>query len=172
MSSKKYDVFIRNKIIPAIFVGITMSITIFILHYLYNIVIPVARFIIFGAFSSSAFLLFMNPKNKSSRLMVFIKSYIIAGIIGLIGSLLLERFLHINIYYSIAIVEFVLAIALVTLKSEHPPSMGIGLVYLIERLNIYAIIFVISGALIIAFLDKILEKFIYIEEKIDTEIKN
>ncbi|SMD31338.1 HPP family protein [Picrophilus oshimae] len=168
MYYKNHEEFIRNKMIPALFVGITIAITIFLLHYFYNLVIPIARFIIFGSFASSAFLLFMEPENKSSKLMTFIRSYIIAGIIGLIVSLLTY---YINIYYSVTIVEFILALALVSLRAEHPPAMGIDLVYVIEKLNIYSIIFVVLGALIIASLDKILEKFVYIERRFDKNYK-
>ncbi len=153
---------IRNSVIPAIFVGIVVAFTIFILGLLHIFVIPVAKFIVFSAFASSSFLIFMEPKNPSSMLSKFVKSYIIAGLIGISGFYISA---YIGIYYTLAIIETVIALMLVAFKAEHPPSMGIGAVFILEKANLYALIFLFTGVAIIICSDLFLYKFVYVVEK-------
>ena len=94
--------------------------------------VPIAKFIVFSSFASSSFLLFMEPHQESSRLSKFIKSYIISGLIGIAGSFIA---LHIGIYYSLALVETMVALFLVLFNAIHPPAMGIAVVFILEILR-------------------------------------
>ncbi len=163
------EILIRNSIIPAVFIGITISFTIFALSLLHIYVVPIAKFIVFSSFASSSFLLFMEPKRSSSSISKFVKSYIISGIIGVIGFFIS---VHIGLYYTLAIVETAIALLLVLTKSEHPPAMGIGVVFILERANIFALVFLVTGMVIIILMDKFLNKFVYvIKNDIKVEIK-
>ena len=163
------EILIRNHIIPAIFIGITVSFTIFALSLFHIYVIPIAKFIVFSSFASSSFLLFVEPKQSASRISKFVKSYIIAGIMGVTGFFIS---VHIGIYYSLAIVEMVIALLLVITESEHPPAMGIGVVFIFEKANIFAIVFLLTGMVIIILMDKFLNKFVYIlKNNVKVEIK-
>ncbi|WP_337860583.1 HPP family protein [Ferroplasma sp.] len=153
------EIRIRNHIIPSIFVGITISVTILTLSFLHIYVIPIAKFIVFSSFASSSFLLFMEPKKDSSRISKFVKSYIIAGLIGILGFFIST---YIGIYYTIALVETVISILLVTFTAMHPPAMGIGVVFILERANIFALLFLFSGMVLIILFDEFLNKFVYV----------
>ena len=168
-NKRNKEILIRNHIMPAIFIGITISFTIFALSLFHIYVISIARFIVFSSFASSSFLLFMEPKQSSARISKFIKSYIIAGIIGIIGFFIS---VHIGIYYSLAIVETAIALLLVITESEHPPAMGIGVVFILEEANIFALTYLLVGMVIIILMDKFLNNFVYIlEGDVKTEIK-
>ncbi|WMT51495.1 MAG: HPP family protein [Ferroplasma sp.] len=163
------EIRIRNSIIPAIFIGITMSITIFSLSLIHIYVIPIAKFIVFSSFASSSFLLFMEPHQESSRISKFVKSYIISGICGIIGFVVS---LHIGLYSTLALVETMVALLLVAFKAMHPPAMGIAVVFILERANVFALLFLFAGMLLIIIFDRFLNKFVYIIEdefKIDTQ---
>ncbi|KJE48907.1 MULTISPECIES: HPP family protein [Acidiplasma] len=159
---KKYEILIKNHIIPAIFIGITVSITIFILSVTHIYFVPFAKFIVFSSFASTSFLLFMMPDNKSAKIDKFLKSYIIAGIVGVLGFYMA---FFISIYYVIALVETLVAILLVIFHSEHPPAMGIGIVFILQTISYFAIFFLITGMVIIAALDFVLKKFVIVIEE-------
>jgi hypothetical protein len=161
---KKYsnrEIRIRNHIVPSIFIGITISATILILSLLHIYIIHVSKFIVFSSFASSSFLLFMEPKQDSSRISKFVKSYVIAGLVGILGFFVSA---YIGIYYTIALVETIIAILLVTFSAMHPPAMGIAVVFVLEEVNFYGILFLFSGMVIIIFFDKFLYKFVYVLE--------
>ncbi len=163
------EILIRNHIIPAIFIGITVSFTIFALSLFHVYIVPVAKFIVFSSFASTSFLLFMESKQSASRISKFVKSYIIAGIMGIAGFFIS---VHIGIYYSLAVVETAIALLLVITESEHPPAMGIGVVFIFERANIFALAFLLTGMVIIILMDKFLNKFIYVlKNDVKVEIK-
>ncbi|MEM0139914.1 MAG: HPP family protein [Ferroplasma sp.] len=104
----------------------------------------------------------MEPKNPSSKLTKFVKSYILAGIAGIAGFYVST---YVGLYYSLAITETVIALLLVLFKAEHPPSMGIGAVFILERADIYALIFLFTGMILIIAFDLFLYKFVYAVEK-------
>ena len=155
------EIRIRNSIIPAIFIGITLSITIFSLSLIHIYIIPIAKFIVFSSFASSSFLLFMEPHRESSRISKFVKSYIISGVCGIIGFFVS---LHIGLYLTLALVETVVALLLVAFQAMHPPAMGIAVVFILERANVFALLFLFTGMLLIIIFDRFLNKFVYIIE--------
>jgi hypothetical protein len=163
--TSKRIVQIRNSIIPAIFIGITITFTILFLSLLHIYIVPIAKFIVFSSFASSSFLLFMEPKQDSSRISKFVKSYIISGAIGIIGAFIAP---HIGLYYSLALVETVVALLLVAANAMHPPAMGIAVVFIFENANVFALLFLFSGMVLIILLDKFLNKFVYL---FDDELK-
>lgn len=156
---------LRNSIIPAIFIGITITFTILFLSLLHIYIIPIAKFIVFSSFASSCFLLFMEPEQKSSRLSKFVVSYIISGAIGIAGAFIEP---YIGIYYTLAIVETIIAMLLVEARAMHPPAMGIAVVFILEKANVFALLFLFSGMALIIIFDKFLNKFVYL---FDDEVK-
>lgn len=155
------EVQIRNGIIPAIFIGITLSITIFSLSLVHIYIVPIAKFIVFSSFASSSFLLFMEPHQESSKINKFVKSYIISGVCGIMGFFIS---LHIGLYITLALVETLVALLLVTFQAMHPPAMGIAVVFILERANLFALLFLFTGMLLIIVFDRFLNKFVYIIE--------
>jgi hypothetical protein len=152
------EIHLRNGVIPAIFIGITLSFTIFFLSLVHIYIFPIAKFIVFSSFASSSFLLFMEPHQESSRVSKFVKSYIISGIMGIIGFYIS---VHIGLYYTLALVETLVALLLVASSSMHPPAMGIAVVFILERANFFALLFLFTGMLLIIIFDKFLNKFVY-----------
>jgi hypothetical protein len=157
----KSEIRIRNSIIPAIFIGITLSITIFSLSLIHVYIVPIAKFIVFSSFASSSFLLFMEPHQESSRINKFVKSYIISGICGIMGFFVS---LHIGLYPTLALVETAVALLLVIFQAMHPPAMGIAVVFILERANVFALLFLFAGMLLIIVFDHFLNKFVYVIE--------
>ena len=151
----------RNSIIPAIFIGITLSITIFSLSLIHVYIVPIAKFIVFSSFASSSFLLFMEPRQESSRINKFVKSYIISGVCGIIGFFVS---LHIGLYPTLALVETAVGLLLVIFQAMHPPAMGIAVVFILERANVFALLFLFAGMLLIIVFDHFLNKFVYVIE--------
>ena len=46
----------------------------------------------------------------------------------------------------------------------HPPAMGIAVVFILERANVFALLFLFTGMLLIIVFDRFLNKFVYIIE--------
>ena len=102
--------------------------------------------VLFTAFGASAFLLFTAPHSPASRLDKFVKSYIIAAILGPIGYLLAG---FVTVFIAIGIMVFVMSALLYATRSEHPPAIGIMLAFIIYRIDIYGALLVVLGVLII-----------------------
>lgn len=109
----------------------------------------------------------MEPEQSSSKLPKFVKSYVISGIIGILGFYIS---LHVGIYYTLAIIETLVALLLVLFKAEHPPAMGIAVVFILEKANIFGLIFLLTGVIVIILMDKFLNKFVYILKN-DVKVK-
>lgn len=144
--------------------GFTVAILTFLLNIAEHVLIISlgAKFLIFASFGSSAFLMYLMPENDSAKVSKFVKSYIAAGIIGLLCTFLVP---YISIFYSIAVVETAIAITLVGIRAKHPPAAAIGIVFLIFRVGFYGILIIVIGVATVCILTTLLNKAYYEAEK-------
>ncbi len=117
--------------------------------------------IIFASFASSAFILFMTPKAKGARVSRFIKSYLIGGVVGLIGSQLLA---YAPLYMVAAAVVFVVSVLLYVADSQHAPAVAIAFAFVVFHIDMLGILVVVSGALLLIAFRFVLEKFVFMIE--------
>ncbi len=161
--------FFRNVILPAILIGVTVTIIFLTLRYfdfdlLYGLG---STYVIFTSFASSAFILFMLPKSKAAQTDKFLKSYFIAAIFGFIGSLLL---LFSNIYIAILIILPLTSLALVIFKAEHPPAVGIAFAFIVFHIHVKGLILIILIAILMVLIRYTLDDFVYAVRDLDRDI--
>jgi CBS-domain-containing membrane protein len=113
-----------------------------------------ASAILFASFASSAFLLFMLPRSKAAKMTRFVKSYVIGGVMGVIGFTLLQP---IGTYLSVGIMLFATALMLVWTDSVHPPAMGLTLAFIIYDVGYVGIIIVAIGVMLLIMMKKIID---------------
>ncbi len=75
---------LKRRIIPAFLAGVSLAILVFLLQYFrideaYGLG---SSAIIFTSFASSIYIMFITPNSRAAKASKFVKSYIIAGIIG------------------------------------------------------------------------------------------
>jgi CBS-domain-containing membrane protein len=166
--TKKY---VKNTLIPSILLGITISTLSALLYLLRNelIILSDSKFLIFASFGSTSFIMYLMPTSPAARIDKFVKSYIIAAIIGLLGFYLYPA---LGILFDLAMVETLIALALVSAKAMHPPAAAIGIVFAIGRIGLYGIVVVVLGILTIIALKIILDKIVLVtEEEIEKKHK-
>ncbi len=123
--------------------------------------------VIFASFGGSAFLLFMMPKAKASNIKRFIKSYIIAGVMGAIGYYILQ---YLGIYFAVGAMMFVSSVILVKTDSIHPPAMGIVFAFILYQVDYLGVIIVALGVIVVVIIRIVLERAAFIIEKDFEEI--
>ena len=163
--------YVKNTLIPSILLGITISTLSALLYLLRNelIMISDSKFLIFASFGSTAFIMYLMPSTPSARIVKFVKSYIIAAIIGLLGFYLYPV---LGILFDLAMVETLIALVLVSAKAMHPPAAAIGIVFAVDRIGIYGIVIIVLGILTIIALKIILDKIVLVtEEEIERKHK-
>lgn len=155
---------LKSKAIPGILAALATSILIFILYYV-NFDISYgagASAIIFASFGASAFILFMTPRARSARVGSFIKSYVLAAVLGIAG---LYAVSFIPFYVAAGVVVFLLSMLMYATDSDHPPAIGIALAFILYRIDIVGALLVIIGVALLLFLRLVLEKFVYLVEE-------
>jgi len=157
----------KKSIIPAILLGITVAFLSFLLDITEHelIISSSSKLLIFASFGSSAFIMYMMPESDSAHVDKFVKSYLAAGIIGFISTLIVP---YIGLFYSIAVAETFIAIVLIVIKAKHPPAAAIGIVFLLSSVGLYGIIIIIVGIVTISVMTKVLMKTV---SKAEVEIK-
>lgn len=115
--------------------------------------------IIFASFAGSAFLLFMMPEVEVSRMTKFVKAYVIAGLSGYLGYVMVP---YIGLYAATAIVVAIAGGLLMATHSRHPPAMGIAFAFVLYRTGQAEVLVVIIGALLLIALKVVLEKTAYL----------
>lgn len=161
---REKDVLIKNRIIPALLTALSVSILTFIL---YSVNFDISHgagssAILFASFGTSAFVLFMMPRSKAATISKFVKSYVISTLLGVVGFFLLDL---LPLYVVAGIVIFFLAILLFITRSEHPPSVGIAMAFVLFRVDLFGVLIVALAVVILLFLRIVLEKSVYIMEK-------
>lgn len=162
---------LKDRVMPAVLTALATSILMYLLYTVnFDLLYGVgASAIIFASFGSSAFLLFMMPRIGSSRVSSFVRSYIMAAIIGEAG---FYASFFMPVYVIAGIVVFALSMLMYATSSLHPPAIAIALAFVLYRIGVYGILIVALGVVILIFLRKVLERFVYIiERNITRELK-
>ncbi len=162
-ANSKIAVHLKNSVIPIILTALIVSILVLLLEYL-NFDLHYGNgssVIIFASFGVSAYLLFVLPRSKISKISSFVKSYIFGIIAGLLGFYMLG---FLPVYIVAGIVIFLVSVMISVGKALHPPGIGISLAFVFFRIGVYGIIVVIFAMLVLLSLRLALEKFIYTTE--------
>ncbi|MDE1870773.1 MAG: HPP family protein [Candidatus Micrarchaeota archaeon] len=161
---RKNETLLKNKVIPATLTALAVSILTLILYYL-NFDLSYgsgSSAILFASFGTSAFVLFMMPKSKAAKIGSFVKAYIFGALLGLSGFYMLYA---LPLYVVAGIVIFFFSLVMYIGGAEHPPAIGIAMAFVLFRIDIYGVLVVAAGVVILLFLRMVLEKFMYIVEK-------
>lgn len=144
-------------LIPAVLTTMALILIIYVLNYV-NSDIRTSDYsaIIFTSFAASAFILFMIPHSSASNIRRFVISYILAGIFGEIGYLLVP---YLGFYLAIAIVLFSMALLLFETGNIHPPAMGIALAFVIFRVSYPGLLVLFIGIVMLSMIKLIVEKY-------------
>ncbi len=165
----RWEIKLRNIAIPALLTAVSMMVILIALDYFhFDLAYGVGTTaIIFASFASSAFILFMTPRARGARIPRFVKSYIIGGVVGLAGSLMLA---YVPLYITAAAVIFVVSALLYLTDSQHAPAVAIAFAFVIFHIDIFGLVIVIAGALLLIALRFVLEKFVFIIEELEKGI--
>lgn len=154
------DRFLRKIVVPAFFTAFAAALLVFALRYMnFNLRYGVGSSeIIFASFGSSLFLLFMAPKSKTASVRKFVKSYLLASLIGVAGSSMLS---YLPLFLVAGIIIFVASIVLFVTDSVHPPAMAIAFAFILFRIDAYGMVIVASAAFLILLLKLFFDRFVY-----------
>jgi CBS-domain-containing membrane protein len=157
-------------LIPALLVGISLMALVAALSYMNLDLRYGAGYstVIFASFGGSAFLLFMMPKSKASSIKRFIKSYMIAGIMGAMGYYILQYF---GMYIAVGVIMFMSSVILVKMDSMHPPAMGIAFAFILYHIDYLGVLIIASSVIIMVLIRIVLERAAFIVEKDFEEIE-
>ena len=151
---------LRNKVIPSLFAAITIAILVYLMEYvkfdqLYG---TGSSIVIYSSFAASAFILFVTPYARAAKVHRFVGAYILAAIIGVAGYYLDD---YLGLYITIAIVVFVMALAMIESRVQHPPAMGIAFAFVLFHTGYVGVLTVLLGVVIILSMRIVLEKTVY-----------
>lgn len=157
-------------LVPALLAGATLCLTLVLLSLLridlrYG---AGSSLIIFASFASSIFIMYMTPHSKAAKPSKFVKSYLLAGIVGYFGYAILA---FMPLYYAAGFVMFLISMLMVVTRSEHPPAAGIAFAFVLFRIGVFGIIAVASGALLILFVRYMLNLIVFKFEEVEAEMK-
>ncbi len=136
---------VRNRIAPAFFVALAVA----LLVIMFEAVSFELRYgagssaVLFASVAASAFILFITPLAKAANPLKFVKSYMIAGVIGAASYYVLA---FLPEYLEAGIVIFVVSALLIATRSEHAPALGIAFAFVLFRIDAIGILVVIVAA--------------------------
>lgn len=146
----------RHVLIPVIITTVALILLIFILNSVNSDLRTSGESaIIFTSFASSAFIMFMAPYSKPSSIRRFAASYIMAGIFGEIGYLLVPLS---GFYVAVTFTIFMMALLLFETDSIHPPAMGAALAFVIFQVSYPGLIILASGIVVLGALKEMVER--------------
>lgn len=157
---------LKKRIVPAALGGITLSMLVLLLEYfktdaIYGYGISL---VIFASFAGSIFIMFIMPNSRAAKVGKFVKSYILAGIVGYFGSLAVGI---LPLFLISGIVLFALTVLLILTDSEHPPAAAIAFAFVLFHVGILGILIIFLCIAIILLFRYILEKSIFdLERKV------
>lgn len=163
--------FANNVLTPAVLTAITLVLLIWVLS---NVNFDIryslgASTIIFASFGGSAFLLFMMPTSRTARLSSFVKSYAIAVVLGSAGYFIIP---YLGIYYTSALMIFLISLLLIVTDSVHPSAVSLLFAYLLYDVSYIGDIVVAIGVAIIIIIRFYLERYVFVlEEDVEKGIK-
>ncbi len=161
---KKTEVILKNKVTPAVLAALAIVILTYVLYYLgFDLQYGIgSSAILFASFGSSAFVLFLMPRSKAAAIDAFVKSYLLAAALGLVGFYMLGI---LPLYLVSGIILLALALMMYMSSAEHPPAVGIAMAFILYKIDIYGVLVVALGVVVLIFLRFVLERFVYILEK-------
>ncbi len=118
--------------------------------------------IIFTSFASSIFIMFITPNSRAAKNAKFVKSYMLAAVVGYFGDLLL---IALPLAIVVGLVLFLLIVLMILTRSEHPPAAAIAFAFVLFRVGIVGLIVIFSGVAIIVAVRFLLEKAIFEVER-------
>ncbi|MGC9190562.1 MAG: HPP family protein [Candidatus Micrarchaeia archaeon] len=151
---------LRARLLPALLASLTLAILIALLVY-FNIDKAYGigtSAVIFTSFASSIFIMFITPSSRAAKPRRFVMSYLLAGIIGYIGSMALPLM---ALFVVAGLVMFFLIIAMIIIDSEHAPAAAIAFAFVLFRVGILGIIIIASAVAIILAIRFVLEAMIF-----------
>ncbi|ASI13615.1 multipass membrane protein [Candidatus Mancarchaeum acidiphilum] len=158
---------LKRRLTPAVLAGATLAILVLLLEYfridlLYGIGTSA---IIFTSFASSIFIMFITPNSRAAKAGKFVKSYLLAAIVGYIGGF---ATIILPLFVVAGIVIFVLIVLMILTYSEHPPAAAIAFAFVLSHIGLAGIAIIIIGIAIVLALRFFLEKSIFeFERKIE-----
>lgn len=160
ISEEKSSKRLKRRLIPALLAGVTLAILVFLLEYfridlLYGIG---SSAVIFSSFASSIFIMFITPNSRAAKSSKFVKSYLLAAIVGYIGGFATSV---LPLFIVAGVVVFVLILILILTYSEHPPAAAIAFAFVLFRVGVAGIAIVLAGIGIIVLFRFLLEKTIF-----------
>ena len=158
---------LKRRIVPATLAGVTLSMLVLLLEYsgvdaLYGYG---TSLVIFTSFASSIFIMFIMPSSRAAKMGKFVKSYVLAAIVGYIGSMAVGI---LPLFLISGIVLFSLAVLMILTYSEHPPAAAIAFAFVLFHVGAFGILIIASGIAIILLFRYILEKSIF---ELEHEVK-
>jgi CBS-domain-containing membrane protein len=140
-----------------IFVFLTAVLAVF---FFFDSAVDVVWAVGVGSLASSAYLVFVKPSATASHSFRLIVSYVIAVVCGLLIHYLGEYFLfhgQDTVYISVlaALSVIITILLMIWLRIDHPPAVGMALVFVID-LKDYQTSIIVIGAIIIMMILKLL----------------
>ena len=158
---------LKRRIVPAALAGVTLSMLVLLLEYskvdaLYGYGTSI---VIFTSFASSIFIMFIMPSSRAAKMGKFVKSYVLAAIVGYLGSMAVGI---LPLFLISGIVIFALAVLLILTNSEHPPAAAIAFAFVLFHVGEFGILIIATGIAVILLFRYVLEKSIF---ELEHEVK-
>ncbi|MFP3984455.1 MAG: HPP family protein [Candidatus Bathyarchaeia archaeon] len=144
---------VERKGVVSFLAGITILLTFLLVDFVANLV---EYGIILASLGATAFLVFVYPGHKTSRLENVVGGYVLSCLSGGLAQLLLSKFLPLAAALSVGLSVFLMLI----FKFEHPPASGIALSFALYALSLQEIASVLVGLTIFLILTALLTKTI------------
>ena len=151
---------LRNKVIPSLFAGVTLAVLVYIMSYVrFDLRYGTgSSIVIYASFAASTFILFVTPYARAARIHRFVGSYLLAGIIGFASFYVRD---YLGLYLATAIVVFLMSLAMIETRVQHPPAIGIAFAFVLFHVNYIGVAIVALGVIIILGMRIILESFVF-----------
>ncbi len=155
---------LRARLVPALLASLTLAILIALLVYFnvdkaYGIGTSA---VIFTSFASSIFIMFITPSSRAAKPKRFVKSYLLAGVIGYLGSMALP---FVPLFAVAGLVLFFMIVTMIITDSEHAPAAAIAFAFVLFKVGILGMIIIASAVAIILAIRFVLEALIFRFEK-------
>lgn len=166
VTEEKFYTRLKKRVVPAALGGVTLSMLVLLLEYFRTDAIygNGISLVIFASFAGSIFIMFIMPNSRVAKIGRFVKSYIMAGIVGYLGSLALGI---LPLFLISGMVLFALTVLLILTDSEHPPAAAIAFAFVLFHVGIFGIFIIFLCVAIVLLFRYILEKGIFeLERKV------
>jgi len=146
----KYSIFLKENLIPALFGGIAIFLT------SYLIKLSIGSAVLFASLGASTVICSEFPDNKMAKLRVVLVSYFFAAIFGYLSSFI--NYLSLAAGISVTLTILVMLIT----ENIHPPAGGIALAFVFYSRHFFELIYVIASIFLLLV---VLKTIVYIYKK-------